>query len=149
MTNLAVNVVHRTGDANEVQSFIVKNAQQLYAGSLVMCFATDGLLDNYDGSGSGSKLAGLLLEDVLGNTSATPKVTAKVDVSGRKLIGVLVTNATQAFVGERVYCLDGNALTGLTTTANAAVNGVGWLARYGATTADCDVVLFKPDKFAV
>lgn len=144
MTNLTKNMVHRTSTSRDVLAVVVKDATQLYAGALVGVAVGDGLLDNWNNVAT-SRFLGILLEDVLGATGATPAVTGKVDVSGKKLIGVAVAGTpTQAKLGLKVYCADGN-VSGLTMTATVSP-AIGYLSRFGSAS-DCDVTLLRPEDF--
>lgn len=141
MANQTKAAVYRSSERDHM-TIIVKDATQLYAGALVGVAVGDGLLDNWNNVAT-SRFAGILLESVLGATSATPAATGKVDVSGRKLIGVAVAGTpTQAKVLQKVYCQTGN-VADLTMTA-ATSPAIGYLARFGSAS-DCDVILFRPD----
>lgn len=144
MTNLTANVVHETKPRGR-RAVVVKNAEPLYAGALVGVADADGLLSNWDNLAT-TRFLGLLLENVTGNTSASPPVTGRVDTSGKCLVGVAVAGTpTQAKLEEPVYCADGNP-AGLTMNATTSP-AIGKLVRFG-TASDCDVQLYTPEEFA-
>ena len=119
-----------------------------YGGGMLICpnaDHADGLLDNWNNTAT-TRFLGVLLESVLGNTSASPAVAGKVDTSGVILQHVAVAGTpTQAKVGEPVFCADGN-LAGLTMTATTSP-AIGLLTFY-RSASDCDVTLFTPEEQA-
>ena len=135
MANLTANVTYRTSDRG-VRSYVVKNATTLYAGSLVVTDA-NGLLDNAADT-SGMRFVGILLSDVVGDTSATPPVEGQVDTSGACLLAVPVTGVTaRTDVNSLVYTTTGNPLADLSTTATTNLKAVGFITRwYSGTTVD-------------
>lgn len=140
MTNLSASLTVKTRPRGRT-AVVVKDATQLYAGALVGVADADGLLDNWNNTAT-TRFLGVLLENVLGATATL--VTGKVDTSGAILQHVAVAGtATQAKVGEPVYCADGN-LAGLTMTATTSP-AIG-LLTYFRSTSDCDVTLFTPEE---
>lgn len=144
MTNLSGSLIVKTRPRGRT-AVVVKDATQLYAGALVGVADADGLLDNWNNTAT-TRFLGVLLESVLGNTSASPAVTGKVDTSGVILQHVAVAGTpTQAKVGEPVFCADGNP-AGLTMTATTSP-AIGLLTFY-RSASDCDVTLFTPEEAA-
>lgn len=142
MADQTFNRVHRTMERGKT-AMIVKNAVQLYGGQLVGVAAADGLLDLWNNVAT-TLFMGLVEADVLGNTSATPPVRARVDTSGKVLHGVAVASATQASVGDLVYSATSN-VSDLTTVATTSL-GIGILTGF-RSASDCDVTLFTPIEF--
>jgi len=144
MTNLTGALITKSRPRGRTL-VVVKNATQLYAGALVGKAVGDGVLDNWNNVAT-SRFLGVLLESVLGNTSASPPVTGKVDTSGVILQHVAVAGTpTQVKVGEPVFCADGNP-AGLTMTATTSP-AIGLLTFY-RSASDCDVTLFTPEEQA-
>lgn len=143
MANPSANKIYKSKPSNGIQSFIVKNATQLYAQSLVGVADADGYLNFWDNVAT-TRFCGVLLADVLGDTSAG--VEGTVDISGRTLTNVAVAGTpTQAKVNELVYSADGN-ITSLTMTATTS-KAIGILTAY-RSASDCDVRLFSMAEFA-
>lgn len=141
MANPSAATIHETRPRHGRQSFIVTNGTQLYAGALVGILAT-GYVGFWDDNAAGVFL-GVLQEDVLGNTSATPPTEAKVNTNGDVLRNITVAGTpTQAKVGDPVYSADGN-VTSITLTIGALNHPIGYMSRYISATEQ-EVTLFTP-----
>lgn len=138
MANLTANTVIKTASRG-TRAYVVRNGVQLYAGALV-CLDADGFLTNCADT-AGFRFVGVLLEDVLGNTSATPPVEGRVDTSGLVLLNrdVFVVSA-QSDVNSLVYTTTGNPAD-MTLTATTNLKAVGYVTRWYSSTK-CDVQLF-------
>lgn len=144
MANQARNLIWDTMPRG-AHTVKVKDSTQLYGGAIVGVADADGLLDNWDNVAT-KRLAGLLREDVLGDTSATDPPHGKV-LEGVRLKGVAVAGTpTQAKLFELVYSQTGN-VGDLTMTA-ATSKAIGILIGF-RSASDCDVSLFTPEEFAV
>lgn len=142
MANATFNQEFRTEERGK-KSMIVKNAVQIYGGMLVGVAIADGYIDLWNNVAT-TLFFGVAEHDVLGNTSATPPVTVRVDTSGKVLKGVPVASATQASVGQVVYCSTSNPKD-LTTVATTSL-AIGVLTGF-RSASDCDVQLWTPAEF--
>jgi hypothetical protein len=147
MATQTANIILPSSTRGVYGTYVVTNALQLYAGMLVGTLAA-GTLDLWPGGDvATSKFVGVVEFDVLGNTGVTPNVRARVDESGKILLGVPVANAsTIANVNDLVYCATSNASADLTTTANTNVKAVGWIKSFNSATS-FDVQLFTPSEY--
>lgn len=143
MANLTANVIHRTEPRAGRGSYVVADATQLYAGSFVGINAA-GYLDKWADT-AGHKFVGILLEDVLGDTSASPPVEGRVDDSGVTLKDIPVATASQASVNSLVYCETDNPTADCDLSASTNVEAVGWLSRLTGSGVG-DVTLFTPEE---
>lgn len=143
MANITADIIHNTkprGSFKHVRSFVVKNATTIYAGALVGTDA-NGFLDHWDDV-AGHKFEGVLLEAVVGDTSATPPVEGRVDLSGDTLTSATVASAAQNSVNSLVYCPDDN-VANLALSASTNVGPIGRVVRY-VSSGVADVELFTP-----
>lgn len=142
MANLSANATNLKYQVRGSYSGIVTNGTQLYAGALV-CLLSTGYVGNWDDNAA-SVFLGVNEVDVIGNTSVTPPVEARVNTAGVTLmhLSALGGTPTQAKVGDPVYSADGNPAS-LTLTIGALNHPIGYLSRYRSAT-DCDVTLFTP-----
>ena len=141
MADLSKATVPLTYPRSNTMSYVVKNATTLYAGALVGIDA-NGYLDNMADT-AGLKFVGILLQDVVGDTSASPKVEGRVDVSGRTLENVAIAGTfVQGSLNDPIYAASGNPAD-LTRTATTNTKAVGWASRFRAAGFG-DVTLFTP-----
>jgi len=141
MANPSASIINETRPRAGRQSLIVTNATQLYAGALVGILAT-GYVGFWDDNAAAVFL-GICEEDVLGDTSATPPVEAKVNTEGVTLRNITVGGTpTQAKVGDPVYSADGN-ITSLTLTIGTLNHPIGYMSRYISATEQ-EVTLVTP-----
>jgi hypothetical protein len=147
MATQTANIILQTSPRGVYNTYVVTNALQLYAGMLVGTLAA-GTLDLWPGGDvATSKFVGVVEFDVLGNTGASPQVRARVDVSGRTLLGVPVAGAsTIANVNDLVYSTTSNASADLTVTPNTNVKAIGWIKSFNSATS-FDVELFTPSEY--
>ncbi len=131
-------------------------ATRIYDGALV-AIAAGGALENWAGdtvtAGNTSFFLGVARitqqtgvlaadgESKLGTTALD--VEAAVDISGINLIGVTITGASAANVGNLVYASDENTFTFTATPGGAAI---GWCSRFVSAT-NSDLVLFTPGEY--
>ena len=144
MSNLTKDKIHETTVRAGIGSYIAANGVTFYAGGLVGINAAGYLAKWADTAGH--KFLGLLLEGVVGNTSASPKKEGRVDESGTTLTGVTISGAAQSDVNAPVYCTSDNAAD-LSLTPTDNVRAIGWVSRY-VTTDTVDVTLFTPEEYA-
>jgi hypothetical protein len=143
MADRTFNKVYRSEERG-MRSMIVKNAVQLYGGMLVGSATADGFIDVWNNVAT-TIFWGLLLQDVLGATGATPPATGRVNTAGVTLKGVAVAGTpTQAKIGSPVYSQTSNP-DDMTMTA-ATSRAIGLLVAF-RTASDCDVQLFTPVEF--
>ncbi len=125
-------------------SYVVKNATTIYAGSLVGLDA-NGFLDKWSDT-AGHKFIGVLMQDVVGDTSASPPVEGRVDESGVVLKNVAIAGTfVQGSLNDPIYCSSGNTAD-CTRTAATNVKAVGWAKRFRAAGFG-DVQLFTPNEY--
>lgn len=138
---LSSNKIRATRGADGI-SFIAKNGEQFYAGSLVGIDA-NGYAVKW-GDVTGNKFLGFSQGKVLGNTSISPAPRVEVNTSGVILEKVSVTGASGILdLGKKVYGTDDDTLT-LTATTN--VGAIGFVVGWHSGTI-CDVKLFTPTEF--
>lgn len=140
MAALSANIVHKTQPRAGRDSYVVKNATTLYAGALVGTDA-NGFLDKWADT-TGLKFAGVLLANVVGNTSASPKVEGRVNSEGLYLRNLTLANAAQADVNSLVYCTSDN-IADITLSAATNVKAIGWVVRL-VSSGVVDIQLFTP-----
>ena len=141
MTNPTKSAIYQTRPRAGYQSLIVTNALTLYAGALIGLLST-GYVGNWD-DGASSVFLGLNLEEVTGDTSATPPVEARVNSEGVTLKDITVAGTpTQAKVGDPVYSADGS-IASITLDATGRNHPIGYMSRYSSATKQ-EVTLFTP-----
>lgn len=143
MANLAKNTFHLVSPRAGTRSFVVKNATQLYGGSLVGIDA-NGYLDNWADT-AGLKFVGLLQHDVLGDTSASPAVEGRVSTQGETIENTAI--AGTFVIGDLnalIYSTTGNPAD-CTKTAGSNVKAIGWASRFRSAGFG-DVTLFTPEE---
>jgi hypothetical protein len=146
MTDQAVHVIRKTEPRADTESGIIADGVTLYIGMLAQY--EGGYLNHWDET---DQFAGLVIGGkdrardgvLLGETSDTPPPEAII-AKGATLMHVAVANATQAYVGQLVWCADSN-VSGLTIT-DTTNPPVGRLKRFRSAT-DCDVQLFTPEEW--
>lgn len=128
-------------------SIQAKNAVQFYAGSLVAIdLNASGRAARWADTAS-FKFLGVALQQVLGNTSASPVPEVVVDASGPILENVPVTGVTAVTdQGAKVYCTSDNPGADLTLTPTTNVKAIGVIVRWRTSTR-CDVKLFTPEEY--
>lgn len=149
MADRTANLFLKTRPRSGSDSFPIADGVTIGVGALVQLQA--GYLNHWDETGrflgvlaGGTARAG---DSVLvGETSDSMPPEGIVDTSGPTIMHVAVAGtATQAKVGDLVYCADSDTANfTLTDTTNPPV---GFLVRY-RSASDCDVQLFTPAEFA-
>ena len=152
MADLAVNTVLKTQPRSGYNSYPIANGITLYPGALV---SLEGGYVNHYADGAADVLLGICLGDALGitpgaaltgNTSGTPVPEARVDQSGATIMHIPVAGtATQAKVGDLVYCADSNVGANVTLTIGALNHPIGYLSKF-RSVSDCDITLFTPSE---
>ena len=137
MAALSANLVHETAPRAGRESYLVVDADIVYAGALVGVSAA-GFLIPWDNTAT-SRFVGIALDQVTGDTSADIPVEVACDTEGRTLLSVAVASAVQGSVGAQVFSTTDNvADLALTATSPA----IGWIKRF-VSASDCDVVLYS------
>jgi hypothetical protein len=148
MADLAANTQLKTRPRGRSE-YPIANGVTLFVGAFV---GIEGGYANHWAGGVNDVFGGICLgagEGVstttgalTGNTSATPLPSVRVDDSGVTIMHVagLGGTATQAKVGDLVYCPDSNPAN-MTLTIGALNHPIGFLSKFRAT-ADVDVTLF-------
>ena len=137
MSNLTASVIYETHPRAGVRSYLLKDAEAVYGGSLIGLDA-DGYAVKW--SNAALQFLGMALEPATGNTSATPKTEVRVNTSGFTIKGAAVASVAQTNVGDYVYCSTDNAAD-LVLTPTLTAPPVGKVVRY-VTTNTADVELF-------
>ena len=141
MTNPTADKIYQSRPRSGAQSLIVTNGTKIYAGALVGILST-GYVGYWD-DGANSLFLGLNLEEVTGDTSATPPIEARVNTEGITLKDITVAGTpTQAKVGDPVYSADGNVAS-ITLDSTGRNHPIGYLSRYISATKQ-EVTLFTP-----
>ncbi len=155
LTANRTNLVTQPGNGAAPESYIVANAEQIYAGALVGVNSAGYLVNWADTAGfvfKGLAIggtpsvngAGSNESSVLGNTSATRPPEMTVDVSGVTLKKQAVANETlMTAVGEEFAATDEDTLTNVAPTN---VKEIGTIRRFhSATEFDCK--LYTPGEY--
>ncbi len=137
MANLSASVIYESHPRAGVRSYLLKDAEVVYGGSLIGLDA-NGYAVKW--SNAALQFLGLALEPATGATSGTPPAEVRVNTSGTTLKGVTVTSVAQTNVGDYVYCSTDNAADFVLTPTSTAP-AVGKVVRY-VTTNTADVELF-------
>lgn len=143
MSATTVDINYKTRDRGR-QRYLLKNAVQVYRGSLIIFKPATGYADKLTDA-SGHVFKGLAVKAALGDTGATPVAEVIVDETGVVLEQVTVTGASAITDPHaKVYATDDQTLTLTPTTYLRAVGRV--VKWYSSTT--CDVQLFTPEEYA-
>jgi len=150
MANADAKRIWKTAPNAGTGSYVIKNDVQLYEGQLVQLDA-NGYLDHYT-EATGLFLGILKSGDsrlgdgvIVGATGDAKPPEGQVDESGVTLMHMAVGSATQASVGDPVYCDDSDTAN-LTVTATGAAKKIGYVVRF-RTASDCDVRLYTPAEY--
>lgn len=139
MANPTYNRVHAGKPrAGMRESYRVANGVTLYAGAIVGIKA-DGYLDYWNNIAT-NRCAGILLEQVTGNTSASPPPEGQV-AHGDIIVADVTGVSDISSVNALVYSQDGN-ITSLTLTS-ATSPAIGYVSRF-ISTSEQEVTLFTP-----
>lgn len=143
MAALAKNTFHLVSPRAGTRSFVIKNAVQIYGGTLVGIDA-NGFLDNWLDT-AGLKFVGLAQHDALGDTSASPAVECRVSTQGETLENVAIAGTfVQADVNSLIYSTSNNPADS-TKTAGTNVEAIGWASRFRSAGYG-DITLFTPEE---
>lgn len=143
MANLTKDKIFETTPRAGVGSYVATNGVTFYAGGLVGITAA-GYLGKW-ADVAGMKFLGVLLEGVVGNTSASPPKEGHVDESGATLLSVTVASVAQADVNALVYGTSDNSAD-LSLVAGSNTNAIGWVKRF-ISSGVADVQLFTPAEY--
>lgn len=137
MAALSANIIHETAPRAGRESYLVIDADEIFAGALVGVTAA-GFLAPWNNIAT-TRFVGIALENVTGDTSASIPVECRCDTEGRTLLSVAVASAVQASVGAQVFSTTDNVADFALTATSPAI---GWIKRFVSAT-DCDVVLYS------
>lgn len=137
MANLSADTVHESLPRAGVRTYVLKNSEVVYGGSLIGIDA-DGYAVKW--SDAALSFAGVAFAGATGNTSASPKVEVRVNTSGTTLKNATVASVAQTNVNDLVYCSTDNPAD-LVLTPTVTAPAVGKVVRY-VSSGVADVELF-------
>jgi hypothetical protein len=143
MGNLTANAIQQSAPRAGHESYVLTNALQVWAGSLLCIDQTTGLVIKPTDLAT-CKFLGLALTDALGNTSATPPVEIRLNTEGETLRNQTIASfTTQAKVGSLVFNASSDNPADFTTVAPTNMKAVGVAVRFISSGVG-DVKLFTP-----
>ena len=153
MADLAKNTVLKTKPRAGRNSYPIANRVTLYVGALV---GLEGGYANHWADGANDVFGGIVLGAsegitsqtgvLLGDTSATPLPSVRIDESGVTVMHVatLAGTPTQAKVGDLDYCTTPN-LANITVNIVALNHPIGYMSYFRSAT-DVDITFFTPSE---